>query len=68
MKKMLRKIRIAVLSLVLIGLCVGLGVYTTSENKKPSDELESPELLVCTAEKEYPRFSLYLRFRELCPY
>lgn len=53
MKKMLRKIRIAVLGLVLIGLCAGFGVYITSENKKPSDELESPELLVCTAEKEY---------------
>ena len=53
MKKILRRIRIAVLSLILICLTAGLALYITQPmQKNPVISLQSPKLSVYTAEKD----------------
>ena len=54
MKKILRRIRIAVLSIILICLCIGLGFYAYQPvPQNPALTLIPPKLNVYTADKEY---------------
>ena len=53
MKKIMRRIRIAIMSVVLVGLCIGLVIYINEpQQKNPIDSLISPKLSVYNAEKE----------------
>ena len=53
MKKIMRRIRIAIMSVVLVGLCIGLVIYINEpQPKNPIDSLISPKLSVYNAEKE----------------
>ena len=53
MKKIVRRIRIALMSVVLVGLCIGLAIYINEPHTdNPIDSLISPKLSVYTADEE----------------